>query len=359
VNGTSIVARIGPLLGVVLLCAASSGCYEVQAVDGQLRLMLERRPIAAVIGDPATPPKIREQLAQVAEIRDFASRSLGLPDNGSYRSYADVGRDYVVWNVFAAPEFSVEPKQWCYPVVGCVAYRGYFKESAAREYADRLRRDGLDVRVGGVAAYSTLGHFDDPVLSSMLAWNDVELAAIIFHELTHQLLYVPGDVSFNEALATLVEQEGVRRWLSALGRSADLDAYELEQRRYEDVVGLIVRARAGLEALYASDLPSAQKRADKGAAFSALREAYAQRLAQWGAHAPFQSWFRSDLNNADLVSISTYESCVPGFARMLVRVEGRLPEFFAAVRSLAKLPQVERDASVCGPGPQAGPQAPV
>jgi predicted aminopeptidase len=353
VDSNSIVARPGLLLSLVLLCASSSGCYELQAVDGQVRLLLERRPIAAVIGDPATPAKIRAQLEEVAQIRDFASRALGLPDNGSYRSYADVGRDYVVWNVFAAPEFSVEPKQWCFPFVGCVAYRGYFKESAARAYGERLRREGLDVRVGGVAAYSTLGHFDDPVLSSMLGWDDVELAAIIFHELTHQLLYVPGDVSFNEALATLIEQQGVRRWLTAQGRSADLDAYELEQRRYEEVVDLIVQARAGLAALYASDLPSAQKRESKRAAFSALREAYARRQAQWGAHAPLQSWFRPDVNNADLVSISTYESCVPGFARMLVRADGRLPEFFAAVRALAKLPQAQRDAAVCGPGPQA------
>jgi len=349
VNSCSIVAKLGLPAAVVLLCAAASGCYELQAVDGQVRLLLERRPIARVIGDPAISAKIRKQLEELAQIRDFASRMLGLPDNGSYRSYVNVGRDFVVWNVFAAPEFSVEPKQWCYPFVGCVAYRGYFEESAARAYAGRLRRDGLDVEVGGVAAYSTLGHFDDPVLSTMLGWNDIELAAIIFHELTHQLLYVPGDASFNEALATLIEQEGVRRWLNAQGRSADLDAYELEQRRSEEVVAMIVRSRGELAALYAEDLPDPQKRAMKRAAFAALREAYARRRAEWGAHAPFQSWFRDDLNNADLVSISTYESCVPGFARVLERVHGNLPDFYAAVRGLAKLPQAQRDALVCGP----------
>ena len=158
----------------------------------------------------------------MTSIRDFASHELALPDNGSYRSYADVGRPYVVWNVVAAPEFSVEPKRWCYPVVGCVAYRGYFVEDRARRFAAGLPAKGFDVMVGGVAAYSTLGHFDDPILNTMMGWNDVELAAIIFHELTHQLLYVPNDASFNEALATTVEDEGVRRWLKQQGRDQDL-----------------------------------------------------------------------------------------------------------------------------------------
>jgi len=348
VNSSSIAARLR-WAPVILIAASISGCYALQAACGQVRLMLERRPIARVIADPATPPPVARQLIAVAQIRDFATHTLDLPDNGSYRSYADVGREYVVWNVFAAPEFSVEPRQWCYPLVGCVAYRGYFKETAARAFAARLRRDGLDVEVGGVAAYSTLGHFDDPVLSTMLGWNDVELAAIVFHELTHQLLYVPGDTSFNEALATMVEHEGVRRWLIAQHRAADLDAYELEQQRYEDVVALIVSTRSQLATLYASDAPVGVKRERKRAAFAALRAQYAARRAQWGAHAPFEGWFGADLNNADLVSISTYEGCVPGFARELERLHGDLPGFFAAVKRLAALPQAERDAAVCGP----------
>ena len=184
--------------------------------------MSKRQPISRVIANPATPAPVRTQLEAVSEIREFASHELGLPDNGSYRSYADIGRPYVVWNVVAAPEFSVEAKQWCYPIVGCVAYRGYFAERRARSFADKLRRRGLEVSIGGVAAYSTLGHFDDPVLNTMLGWNDIELASIIFHELTHQLIYVPDDADFNEALATTVEEEGVRRWLHAQGRDAEL-----------------------------------------------------------------------------------------------------------------------------------------
>ena len=219
-NISSIAATFRAALVVVLIAAAGSGCYIWESVEGQLALMSKREPITRVIADSATSPALRSQLEAVAAIRDFASRELQLPDNGSYRSYADVGRRYVVWNVVAAPEFSVDPREWCYPVVGCVAYRGYFAEDRARGFAAKLRGQGLDVAVGGVAAYSTLGHFNDPVLNTMMDWNDVELAAIIFHELTHQLIYVPDDSAFNEALATTVEEEGVRRWLRAQGRDA-------------------------------------------------------------------------------------------------------------------------------------------
>ncbi len=212
-NTSSIAATIRAALIVALIAASSGGCYLLQSVQGQLSLMSKREPITRVIDQPSTPPTLRAQLEAVSSIRDFASRELGLPDNGSYRSYADVGRRYVVWNVVAAPEFSVDAKEWCYPIVGCVAYRGYFVEARARRFAARLGGRGFDVMVGGVAAYSTLGHFNDPVLNTMMGWNDVELASIIFHELTHQLLYVPNDSSFNEALATTVEEEGVRRWL--------------------------------------------------------------------------------------------------------------------------------------------------
>jgi len=205
------------------------GCYLLQSAAGQWQVLSKRRPISRVIANPATPAQVRSQLEAVAQIREFASRCLGLPDNGSYRSYADLGRRYVVWNVVAAPEFSVDPKEWCYPIVGCVAYRGYFVERRARRFAEQLRRRGFDVTVDGVAAYSTLGHFDDPILNTMLGWSDVELASIIFHELTHQMIYVPNDADFNEALAVTVEEEGVRRWLESQGREQDLERH----REYE------------------------------------------------------------------------------------------------------------------------------
>lgn len=333
---------------ILALMTSSGGCYVLQSVQGQLSLMSKREPISRVIRKTSTPAALRTQLEAVADIRDFASRELGLPDNGSYRSYADLGRRFVVWNVVAAPEFSVEPKKWCYPVVGCVAYRGYFAEHRARRYARRLRRRGLDVAVGGVAAYSTLGHFDDPVLNTMMGWNDAELAGIIFHELTHQLLYVPNDSSFNEALATTVEEEGVRRWLLARGREADLAGHLVQHERYVKVVELLNSTRGELRTVYRSGLAPGPMRERKRATFDAMRSSFAQLKAGWGGHAPLESWLDDGLNNAHLASVATYFSCVPGFERELKATGGNLTAFYARVRELARLDQKKRDAIACG-----------
>jgi len=348
VNITSIAATCRAAAGVALLASLSCGCYLLQSAQGHLALMSKREPISSVIDQPTTSAALRAQLMAVTSIRDFASRDLGLPDNGSYRKYADVGRPYVVWNVVAAPEFSVDPRLWCYPFVGCVAYRGYFAEIKARKFAAGQSGKGLDVFVGGVAAYSTLGHFDDPILSTMMAWNDTELASIIFHELTHQLLYLPNDASFNEALATAVADEGVRRWLKQQGRDRDLAAYLLEQERYLEVIALLDATRAQLRALYAEKLPPAALREQKHAAFAALRASYLLLEMQWGGHAPFESWFAKDINNAHLAAVATYNRCVPGFERELHAMDGDLPAFYRRVRALAKLPQAQRDILVCG-----------
>jgi predicted aminopeptidase len=348
VNINSINGTIRAALMVALVVISSGGCYLLQSAQGQLSLMSKREPIARVIDKPSTPPALRAQLEAVTAIRDFATHELGLPDNGSYRSYADVGRPYVVWNVVAAPEFSVDPKEWCYPVVGCVAYRGYFSEQRARRFGVRMRTQGLDVVVGGVAAYSTLGHFNDPVLNTMMGWNDVELAAIVFHELTHQLLYVPNDSSFNEALATTVEEEGVRRWLQSQGRDADLVKHLEQQSHYLKVIDLLTATRTELRGIYASGMTPDRMREKKRAAFTDMRASFAVLKTGWGVHAPFESWFTEDLNNAHLASIATYFSCVPGFERELKAAGGDLAVFYARVRGLAKLDQEKRDALVCG-----------
>jgi predicted aminopeptidase len=353
VNINSIAVTIRAAAAIALIAALSGGCYLLQSAEGQLSLMSKREPIDHVIDLPSTPAKLRAQLESVTAIRNFASHELGLPDNGSYRKYADIGRPYVVWNVVAAPEFSVEPKRWCFPIVGCVAYRGYFVEARARRFAANLHAKGFDVVVGGVAAYSTLGHFDDPILSTMVGWNDVELAAIIFHELTHQLLYVSNDASFNEALATTVEEEGVRRWLEQQGRAKDLADHLLEQQHYLEVIALMTKTRGQLGTLYESGLPPPLMRERKRQTFEALRESYAARRAQWGGHAPFDAWFVQDINNAHLASIATYFACVPGFERELKAAGGNLPAFYRRVRELARLDQGQRDLLVCGapPGP--------
>jgi predicted aminopeptidase len=348
VNINSIAVTIRAAAAVALIASLSGGCYLLQSAEGQLALMSKREPIGTVIDAPSTPAKLRAQLESVTAIRNFASHELGLPDNGSYRKYADIGRPYVVWNVVAAPEFSVEPKKWCFPIVGCVGYRGYFVEARARKFAAGLHAEGYDVVVGGVAAYSTLGHFDDPILSTMVSWNDVELASIIFHELTHQLLYVRNDASFNEALATTVEEEGVRRWLDSQGREKDLSDHLLQQKRYLEVIALMSTTRDDLRELYAAGLPPPLMRERKRRAFEALRESYAALRTQWGGHAPFDAWFAQDINNAHLASIATYFACVPGFERELKAAGGNLPAFYTRVRELAKLDRHRRDRLVCG-----------
>lgn len=347
-HSSSIKWRLWARAAVALAGVLLGGCYLLQSAAGQLEIMSERKPIARVIADPATAPEVRRQLESVAEVREFATRVLGLPDNGSYRSYADVHRPYVVWNVVAAPEFSADPKKWCYPIVGCVAYRGYFVERRAHAFADQLRRRGLDVTVDGVAAYSTLGHFDDPILSTMLGWSQVELAAIVFHELTHQMIYVPDDADFNEALASTVEEEGVRRWLESLGRERELERYRLHQERLAQVVGLMLAARDRLRALYASGEDHARMRREKAAVFADLRRCYAELERRWGDRSGFSSWFDGELNNASLASIATYTDCVPGFRRELAAVGGDLGAFYVRVRALSKLDRRSRDAAVCG-----------
>jgi len=350
VNSSSYFSKIRAAAGVGLVSAALGGCYLLESAQGQLKLMAQREPIAALISNPATRPALRRQLEEVTAIRDFASRELKLPDNGSYRQYADVGRPYVVWNVVAAPEFSVEPKKWCFPVVGCVAYRGYFVERQAEAFAAELRSRHLDVSVGGVAAYSTLGHFDDPILNTMVGWDDVELAAIIFHELTHQLLYVSGDAPFNEALATLVEEEGVRRWLLAQERAADLARYRTQQLRYLEIVDLLRATRDELSRIYAAPIDGDAMRQKKQRAFAKLREEYAQRKAAWGGRAPFDLWFDGEINNAHLASVATYSDCLPGLRRELVAVDGNLAAFYQRARALATLNPDARSAAVCATG---------
>ncbi len=333
-----------------LACLLLPGCgtlYILQAAGGEAQVLGSRRPISKVIANPRTPPALRSTLEEVRRARDFATQALGLPANASYRTYSDIHRPFVVWNVVAAPEFSVEPVRWCFPIVGCVAYRGYFSERKARRFAARLRSRGFDVTLGGVPAYSTLGRFADPVLSSMIAYGDVELAGIIFHELSHQLLYVPGDSSFNEAFATTVEQEGVRRWLLLQGRSRDLQRYETATALDLDDVRLLRSYRAKLQTLYASHLPAPEMRERKRATFASL--AADMRALERRTHvaSPYRDWLERGLNNADLASVATYYDCVPGFQRLLREDEGDLKRFYADVRRLAREPAAVRDAAVC------------
>lgn len=320
----------------------------MQAASGQMQIASKRKPIDSVLSDPATPGQVRSRLEYAKAARDFASRELGLPDNASYRSYADVGRPYVVWNVFAAPEFSVEPRRWCFPIAGCVVYRGYFNQESARSYARRMRRRGDDATVGGVAAYSTLGHFKDPILNTMMGWSDAQLAATLFHELAHQVVYIPGDSEFNEAFATTVEEAGLDRWLISNGRARELEDWRVYRERQQEFIELLLAAREKLRQLYASKLPETEMRAKKAEAFGQLKFEYSQLRAKWNGYTGYDGWFDRALGNAHLVSAATYHGCMPGFARLLNSVGGDLPRFYQEVKRVAGLPGEQRSREVCG-----------
>jgi predicted aminopeptidase len=340
--------RIARVLTIAAALLPLTGCYLMQAATGQMEIASKHEPIAEVLADPATPPQLRDRLEYVAAARDFASRELGLPDNDSYRSYADLGRPYVVWNVFAAPEFSVEPRRWCFPIVGCVVYRGYFNEDAAERYARKLRRRGDDVAVGGIAAYSTLGHFKDPVLSTMLGWSDAQLAGTLFHELAHQVVYVPGDSEFNESFATVVEEAGLERWLAARQRGQELAVWREQRERQSEFIALLLKTRNKLRELYESALPDDEKRNRKQYEFGELKLDYAHLKQQWNGYSGYDRWFDRTLSNAHLVSAATYYGCVPGLQRVLSEVDGDLPRFYEEAKRLARKEKDARALTVCG-----------
>jgi predicted aminopeptidase len=339
-------ARIVLLVLTVITLPACGTLYVAQAARGQWQVLSARQPIDKVIASDKTAPDLRDRLTEVRAARDFASRTLALPDNGSYRSYADLKRQYVVWNVVAAPEFSVSPQRWCFPIAGCVAYRGYFKEAKARVFADSLASQGFDTYVGGVAAYSTLGKFRDPVLNTMLGYGNDELAAIIFHELSHQLIYVANDSEFNEAFATAVEEAGLERWLKSRGREADLARYTARKSRQAQIIALFIGARTKLAALYKQRLAPDAMRARKQEIFRTLDDQIAALEKRLGVRSSYRN-SEGGLNNAYLASIATYYDCVPGFERMLGSLGGDLPKFYDAVRELTKKPREERHELLC------------
>ena len=343
-----MLSHLRVLLAAAVL-AALSGCgtlYLAQAASGQMHVLEARRPIDKVVVDPSTPAPLRTRLMDVRAARDFAVTELHLPDNRSYRTYADVKRPFVVWNVVATPEFSVEPKHWCFPIAGCVAYRGYFKEKSARSFAAGLASHGFDVTVGGVPAYSTLGKFADPVLSTMMRYGDSELAAIIFHELAHQLLYVKNDSEFNEAFATTVEDAGLERWLASRGHPDLMRAFLDENTKERAFIELFARTRAQLMQLYTSGSAPQELRRQKAAVFAELAAQVRALQAQQGDHY-YDSWLKEGLNNAHLASVATYYQCVPGFERLLAEQGGDLQRFYAAARELSKQPRAIRHARLC------------
>lgn len=334
------------LTGLVLvISAALSGCslgYYLHTARGQAALMSQRVPIEELLDDPATAPGLRARLERVTLARRFASEVLGLPEDKGFRTYADINRGFAVWSVTATEEFSLEPLQWCFPIAGCVAYRGYFSEQGALRFAEGLNRRGFDVSVRGVATYSTLGWFEDPVLSSMLRWDDVQLIAIIFHELAHQRLYIKNDTAFNESFASVVEQAGMRRWTRVHGSGEELQRYLERSRSSKKFSDLVENTRRSLRELYASSTPPAAMRVRKAALLADLVSQY-QALRDAGAiSAGYETWFARDLNNADLAAVGIYDQWVPALARLLLELDGDLNRFYAEAERLGSLPAPER-----------------
>ena len=339
------------LAAMLLLGGCANFSYYLQSVGGQFEIWRREAPIEQLLKDAQLAPALRAQLERALRIRDYASRELALPDNRSYRAYADLARPFVVWNVFAAPEFSIEPRQWCFPVAGCVNYRGYFSEAEARAHARELAAAGSDVYIGGVPAYSTIGWFADPLLNTFIHYPEPELARLLFHELAHQVVYVKDDTVFNESFATVVEQAGVARWLAAHGNAADRERYVELQRFRTDFRKLIAATREELAALYASDFSPEQKRRLKAAAFAALKREYLYRKLDWGGFAGYDRWFAQPLGNAHLASVAIYTQQVPAFEALLRQHGGDLPRFYAVVRELAALPVAERNARLAALAP--------
>ena len=348
--------RLAAVLLVIAAIGATSGCstmaYYTQAISGHLQVMRAAKPVSERLADPSTAEPLRSRLVRAQAIREFAVHELALPDNGSYRSYADLGRSFVLWNVFATPEFSVKPVESCFPVAGCVSYRGWYAEADARRHADELHGQGFDVHVGGVPAYSTLGWFDDPLLNTFLAFPETEVARLVFHELAHQVAYASGDTVFNESFAVAVEEEGVRRWLAAHATTENAPGeaarYQVGRERRRQFIVLMLDYRGRLERFYAASANDGTdaRRAGKAALFAGLDADYARLKQSWDGFAGYDRFLAGGANNALLASIAAYSERLPAFRALLAHERNDLAAFYREVKRLAALPAPARDVAL-------------
>ncbi|HET7570994.1 MAG TPA: aminopeptidase [Gammaproteobacteria bacterium] len=338
-------------LSVTLISITLTGCatlgYYVQAISGEVSILTSRRDITDVIADPDTPPATKAKLEFALRVRSFASQSLHLPDNDSYRTYVKLDRRFPVWVVYAAPPFSLAPVEWCYPFAGCVPYRGYFARDDAAAFAAKLRKQGKDVYLGGAPSYSTLGWFADPLFSNMLRWSRVSLAGLIFHELAHQQVYIEGAAQFNESFADTVETVGIERWLTAHGEQDKLKAYHRIQAETRAFQALVGKLRQRLKKIYAAPTSAAVKRRKKALAIEWLKRQHAALVAQYDQPI-YSEWFTHPLNNASLAVVTTYNVWQPAFQQLLRCDGGRLEQFYADVKALAALEPAARRARLKG-----------
>jgi predicted aminopeptidase len=323
--------------------ACSSLGYYGQAISGQLELMSRERPIDEVIKDKSTSDELKVKLELAKKARTFATQQLHLPDNESYTEYADLERPYVVWNVVATPAYSIQPRQWCFLIVGCLSYRGSFDKSDALELATDLKQQGMDTSVFGTAAYSTLGYFDDPLLNTMLRNGDTNMVGVIFHELAHQKVYVDSDTAFNEAFASAVEQEGLRRWFDQMGTPEQYQAYLLKRQYRHEFFSLITRTRSELDRAFKTAVTDVEKRERKQEIYTNFKNSYKKWSNKTNYHA-FDKWMQRDLNNSHLALVATYQDLVPAFTNLLASVDGNLDKFYKLVASISEKDKSKRKA---------------
>ncbi|HEY6941582.1 aminopeptidase [Dokdonella sp.] len=330
-----------PLLPLLLAAAGCSSLrYYAHVAHGEVALLARREPIERAVGDVRLDPSVRERLRGALAARRFASDRLDLPRNRSYASYVQLDRPFVTWSVFAAPEFSVEPLTHCFPFAGCVGYLGYFDHARAERAAEELARAGYDTAVRGVAAYSTLGWFADPIVSSMLRGGDDELDRVIFHELAHQKVYARDDTAFNESYASFVADEGLREWRAANGRVAA----DAGPDHDDGFTRLALDLRERLRSLYASSRDAAAMRRDKAAAIDAFRRRLRElRDGEWHGDHAYDAWISAPINNASLVPFGLYDRWLDAFAALFDASAGDWSVFHARVRDLARRPRDIRE----------------
>lgn len=331
---------IGLIILINLNACGSLSYYLEQSIPGHVSLMLKMEEIETLI-ETDIDPTLKARLTTVLQVRDYASEQLLLPQNDSYRYYADIERPYVTWNVTAAPEFSLQAKTWCYFIIGCASYRGYFNPDDANIEADKLRIEGLDVSIGEATAYSTLGFFTDPVLNTMMKWRDYQLAGIIFHELSHQVLYIKNDTSFNEAFATSVQLIGLISWMIQ-NEPEKLDDYLVSLKRAEQFRELKTMTRTKLKDLYKNDIAEDDKRKQKAAIFDEMKQRYQELKTEWGTGS-YDSWFDKPLNNARLLADAAYWKYVPAFLALYFDSEYNWKTFYEKCEQLSELEKQERD----------------
>ena len=335
------------LITILLVVAGCSNLgYYAQSLSGGYDILKNREPIAKVLEDPGVSEELKQKLNSVLKIRSFASEQLSLPDNDSYRTYVDLKREYVVWNVFAAPEFSMKMEEWCFLFVGCVRYRGYFAEQDAKNFAAEIQKQGKDVYVAGIAAYSTIGWFDDPVLNTIINRDETRLAGLIFHELAHQQVFIKGDTAFNEGFAVTVEIEGVRRWLELNGTSENIAQYELRKSRRKEFVSLVEQARDRLENLYGQKISQEEMRQKKLEIIGELKNSYQALKQTWDDFDGYDPWFEQPINNAQIAAVTTYRDYVPAFQALLLQLNNEMPAFYRAVQEIGDLTEEQRNQKI-------------